>query len=170
MADNRIIISVLVKNKKGALVRVSNVFTRRGVNIKQLTVAENTNPEVSRITILISDDGDLDHKQLDKQLRKIEYVLDAVILPYKDTISEELLLIKFNYTEESLRQLQKTLFEYSGKIVTFDKRRILGEIVATNEKINEFLAAVEGYDIVEISRSGVTAVDGRHETFYDLGE
>ncbi|MFI3226371.1 MAG: acetolactate synthase small subunit [Clostridia bacterium] len=167
MTDNRVIVSVLVKNKKGALMRVSNVFSRRGINIRQLTVAENTNPEISRISILIEDDGDLDHKQIDKQLRKIEYVIEAVIVPYNEAISKELLLIKFNYTNETLGKLQKKLFEFGGKIIAFDNKRLLGEIVDSNERINEVLVAMQDFDVVEISRSGVTAVDGRHETFYE---
>lgn len=165
MNDNRIIISVLAKNKKGALVRVSNVFTRRGINIKQLTVAEGRNPEISRITILITDDGDLDHKQLDKQLRKIEYVLDAVILPYEKTISKELLLVKIKYNLDELKELQETLFDWSGKIISFDADCLVGQIVASNGQINEFLDKIKGLNIVEISRSGVTALDISHKTF-----
>ena len=165
MTDNRIIISVLVKNKKGALVRVSNVFTRRGVNIKQLTVAESVNPEISRISVLIADDGELDHKQIDKQLRKIEYVLDAVVLPYEKTISKELLLIKINYTAAKMRDIQEKLFSFSGKIISFDDACLIGQIVASNGEIDQFLVEIQEFDIVEISRSGVTALDVENKTF-----
>ncbi|MFI3114628.1 MAG: acetolactate synthase small subunit [Clostridia bacterium] len=165
MTDNRVIVSVLVKNQRGALMRVSNVFSRRGVNILQLTVAENTNPEISRITVLINDDGELDHKQIDKQLRKIEYVIDAVIMPYEKTISKELLLVKIRYENSSMKELQEKLFECSGKIISFDNNTLIGQIVASNGQINEFLQDMENFDIVEMSRSGVTALELQHTTF-----
>lgn len=165
MTDNRVIVSVLVKNQRGALMRVSNVFSRRGVNILQLTVAENTDPEISRITVLINDDGELDHKQIDKQLRKIEYVIDAVIMPYEKTISKELLLVKIRYENSSMKELQEKLFECSGKIISFDNNTLIGQIVASNGQINEFLQDMENFDIVEMSRSGVTALELQHTTF-----
>ena len=163
--DNRIVVSVLVKNKRGALVRVSNVFTRRGINIKQLTVAESVNPEISRISILVHDDGELDRKQIDKQLRKIEYVIDAVVLPYEKTISKELLLIKINYTADVLKDIQEMLFDYSGNIISFDSISLIGQIVASNSQIDEFLQNAGKFDIVEVSRSGVTSLDTKNKTF-----
>lgn len=163
--DNRIIVSVLVNNKRGALMRVSNVFTRRGINIRQLTVAEGRNSQISRITIQVDDDGDLDHKQLDKQLRKNEDVLDAVILKYEDTISRELLLVKMNYSAELLKQISEKLFEYSGKILSFDDKCLIGQIVASSHHIDTFLNEISNFDIVEISRSGVTSLDIAHKTF-----
>lgn len=168
MKDNRVVVSVLVKNKQGALVRVSSVFSRRAVNIKQLTVAETSNPEISRITILVTDDGELDHKQIDKQLRKIEYVIDAVILPYEKTISKELLLVKINYCKEKLKEVQEKLFDFSGKIVAFDETSLTGQIVASNGQIDEFLLEMQTFDVVEISRSGVTALGLEDKTFINL--
>ncbi len=165
MTDNRVIVSVLVENKKGALMRVSNVFSRRGINIKQLTVAENVEPEISRISVLISDDGDLDHKQIDKQLRKIEYVIDAVVLPYEKTICKELLLVKIKYDINTMKELQEKLFEFSGKIISFDNECLIGQIVASNGQINEFLKEMKEFDIIEVSRSGVTALELQHKTF-----
>lgn len=163
--DNRVIVSVLVKNRQGALMRVSSVFTRRSINIKQLTVAETLNPEISRITILIIDDGTFDYWHINSQLQKVEYVMDSVILPYGDTICEELLLIKIAYKEEHLKEIQDILFSFSGKIVSFDKTNLVGEIVASNERIDEFLYVIDKFNVVERCRSGVTALNQLHKTF-----
>ena len=162
--EEMMIISVLVKNRFGALTRVSNVFSRRGINIKQLTVSELSTPSISRITILTSGE-DLDYKQLDKQLKKIEDVYDAVIMPQDKTLSKELLLVKIKYTPQSLRTIQDVLFESSGKIVTFDEHMLIGQIVGSGRRIDEFLAASTQFDVLEICRSGVTALDLSHQTF-----
>ncbi len=165
MHDNRVVVSVLVKNRQGALLRVSNVFTRRGINIKQLTVAETRNPDYSRITVLVIDDGNFDHWHITTQLNKVEYVVDAVILPYEKTISKELLLIKIAYTEKELKDLQEVLFDHSGKIISFDSKNLVGQIVGSNAKIDTFLQKIAKFKIVEICRSGVTALDISHKTF-----
>ncbi len=49
-------LSVLLENKPGALVRVCQLFARRGFNIESLAVGLSEDPRLSRITIVI--DGD----------------------------------------------------------------------------------------------------------------
>lgn len=83
MKMKKVKVTVFVENKLGALVRVSNVFTRRSINISEITVKENPNPETSLICIIVDDkDMDMDYQQIDKQLRKIECVIDAQIELY----------------------------------------------------------------------------------------
>lgn len=166
MAENRVVVSVLVHNKQGALVRVSNVFTRRALNIIQITAAENPNPETTRITIVVKDeDGQLDCQQLDKQLRKIEHVIDAVILPYSETISNELVLIKIKYNQDSLKQIQEKLFEYSGKILSFDSEIVIGEVVGSYKQLNKFVTEISIFEVIELSRSGSTSLGLKDKTF-----
>ena len=45
-------ISLLVENKPGVLSRVAGLFSGRGFNIESLSVAETTEPNISRMTIL----------------------------------------------------------------------------------------------------------------------
>ena len=162
--ENMLIISVLAKNRFGALTRVSNVFSRRGVNIKQITAGETTTKGISRITILVTGD-DLDYKQLDKQLKKIEDVVDAVILPMEKAITKELLLVKIKYTNDSLKLIQDKLFECSGKIVSFDSEVLVGQIVGSSRRIDNFLQEIKDFKIIEMCRSGVTALDVSNKTF-----
>ncbi len=158
------IISVLVKNRFGVLTRVSNVFSRRGVNIKQLTVAETTTPGVSRITILVVA-GDTDFSQFDKQLMKIEDVKAAVTLDYDDAISRELLLVKFKYDKSNQSAIQEHLQKFSAKIISFDSEVIVGRMEGSTRRIDEFICGSKDYEIVEMSRSGVTALDKLNKTF-----
>lgn len=50
----RHIISVILEDEAGALSRVSGLFTQRGFNIESLTVAQTTDPTLSRMTIVSS--------------------------------------------------------------------------------------------------------------------
>ena len=65
-------ISVLVENKFGVLARVAGLFSAKGYNIESLSVGETTDPEVSRMTIIVSGD-DMIVEQIIKQLRRLIY-------------------------------------------------------------------------------------------------
>ena len=62
-------IGLLVTNKYGVLTRIASLFARRGYNIDTLTVGETVNPQVSRMTIMITG-NDHDRDQMIKQLEK----------------------------------------------------------------------------------------------------
>ena len=66
-------IGLLVTNKYGVLTRIASLFARRGYNIDTLTVGETVNPQVSRMTIMITG-NDHDRDQMIKQLRKLHDV------------------------------------------------------------------------------------------------
>ena len=53
------LISLLVENKPGALMRVAGVLTSRGYNIESLTVAKTLDPTLSSMTIVaqVSDEN-----------------------------------------------------------------------------------------------------------------
>ena len=53
------VISLLLENKPGALMRVTGVLTARGYNIETLTVARTLDPELSRMTIVVDVDPTL---------------------------------------------------------------------------------------------------------------
>src|SRR3954463_9508097 len=70
------VISLLVENKPGALLRVTGLLGSRGYNIESLTVARTLDPELSRMTIAV----DVDPKlcvQVIKQMNKLVNVLQA---------------------------------------------------------------------------------------------
>ena len=49
-------LSVLVNNEPGVLMRICQVFSRRGFNIDSLVVSQGRNPSFSRMTIGITGD------------------------------------------------------------------------------------------------------------------
>ena len=64
------VLSVLVKNQTGVLVRVASMFSRREFNIDSLAVGVTENPEFSRITVVVYGDEYL-VDQMMKQLEKL---------------------------------------------------------------------------------------------------
>src|SRR5207248_10251319 len=47
------VISLVLENKPGALMRVTGLLSQRGYNIESLTVARTLDPAVSRMTIAV---------------------------------------------------------------------------------------------------------------------
>ena len=64
------ILSIVVRNQPGVLMRVAGMFSRRGFNIDSLAVGITQNPEFSRMTVTMQAD-DATIKQVCKQLAKL---------------------------------------------------------------------------------------------------
>ena len=63
------LISLLVENKPGALMRVAGVLTSRGYNIESLTVARTLDPTLSSMTIVANVEAPM-RELLIKQIRR----------------------------------------------------------------------------------------------------
>ena len=63
------VLSVLVQNQPGVLVRVASMFSRREFNIDSLSVGVTQSPEYSRMTVVINGDESV-ITQMIKQLEK----------------------------------------------------------------------------------------------------
>ena len=84
------IISLLLENKPGALMRVTGLLTQRGYNIESLTVARTLDPELSRMTIVV-DVEDRIRTQVVKQINKLVNVLQAADLTDSPAVIREML-------------------------------------------------------------------------------
>lgn len=88
-----LILSILVHNSAGVLTRVSGLFSRRGYNIDSLTVGPTSNEGISRMTVVAHGNQQI-LEQIEKQLRKLEDVLEVFALPIETSVYRELVLIK----------------------------------------------------------------------------
>ena len=70
------LISLLVENKPGALMRVTGVLSARGYNIESLTVARTLDPELSRMSIVVDIESS-QRVQVIKQINKLVNVLQV---------------------------------------------------------------------------------------------
>ncbi len=161
------ILSVLVSNHFGVLTRVTNLFSRRGFNIRELTVGETDDPEISRITILTGgDETALD--QIQKQLRKLEDVKKVILLPNEKTIGRELLLIKIDLKNDHFSEIKNLIDLIKGHVLSSDENSLIVEIVEDMKNIDQFISQMKEYGIMEMCRTGVTALQRGKLTIYDF--
>ena len=87
-------LSVYVNNKAGVLMRICQVFARRGFNIDSLVVSEGRDQRFSRMTIGLSGDPTgLD--QIIKQVAKLIDVIHCFEHTKGDSVTKEMVLVKF---------------------------------------------------------------------------
>ena len=77
------VFSLLVDNNPGVLSRIAGLFSRRGYSIDSITAGATTDTRFTRITVVASGD-ELILSQIEKQVRKLEDVVDIKVL--KDCI------------------------------------------------------------------------------------
>jgi len=152
------ILSVIVDNKPGVLFRVTNLFRARNFNIESITVGITEQKDISRMTIAIqSDYRTLD--QLVKQLRKLIDIIDVRVLNTGNTVFRELALIKMKASDPTSR-MEITHFSniFRAKILDISKDSMMVEITGTPDKIDAFKNIVVPYGIIQIARTGISAL------------
>ena len=132
------ILSVLVANHFGVLTRISGLFSRRGYNIDSLNVGETENPEISRMTIIVTGDEYI-KSQIVKQLAKLQEVRKVELLPKEETVLREHLLIKIQVTRETRNEITEAVNVFRGKIVDLNSDSITVEINGEPSKLNAFI-------------------------------
>ncbi len=153
---NKNVVAILVENRFGVLNRISGMFRRKGFNIDSLTVGETADPEVSRITITFC--GEDDKEQIIKQLEKMPVVIKVQELDPASSVSRELLLIKLKNDAEKRQELMTVSEVFRTKIVDFTNEDIIIEATGPSKKIDAFIEVVKPYGILEMCRTGVSAL------------
>lgn len=157
MANERKAIGLLLKNNPGALSRISGLFCRRNFNIDSITSSATTDPAVTRVTITIHDDETV-LRQLMLQTARLEDVIEVFFLEPEHTLQRELLLVKLSATVNNRSELREIAAIYKAKIIDLTPESMVFELTGAPQKIDAFLAMLEGYTILEMCRTGITAM------------
>lgn len=152
------ILSVMVQNNAGVLARVASLFGRRGFNIESLTVSATTNPSISRMSIIVTGD-EATLEQIIKQLSKLEETLWVEQLWEDDSYCRELVFVKVLAETGDVRDSIRDVAEvYNANIVESNHNSIIVELTEVPSRIDAFLGVIANFEVVEMCRSGVTAM------------
>ena len=154
----RHVLSVLVRNSSGVLTRVSGLFARRGFNIDSLTVGRTENPEISRMTIALNGSEEV-LEQFMKQLNKLEDVLRVLRLKPENSVYRELVLIKVKADSEQRAAINEGVRIFRSVIVDISPETLTIELTGDESKINAHIKLMEEYEIKELVRTGVCALE-----------
>lgn len=153
----RVVFSILVDNVSGVLSRISGLFSRRGYNIDSLTVGVTADPRYSRITVVARGD-EIILEQIEKQLNKLVDVIDIKRLEQERSICRELVLVKLKAKEEQRQAVFSMANVFRAKVVDVSKESVMVELTGNQGKINGFIDLLDGYEILELARTGLTGL------------
>ena len=130
-------ITALVSNKSGVLTRISGLFARRGFNIDSLCVCAT---------------------EMTKQMDKLIDVKKIALAKEEDSVLRELLLIKVSVPAEKRSEIIEIKDVYKAKIVDLSPDSLVLEITGDPNKLDGFIGVIRPYGILEMARTGVTAL------------
>ena len=155
--EERIILSLLVENNSGVLSRVAGLFSRRGYNIDSLTVGETNDPGISRMTVVARGEYNI-LQQIQKQLAKLEDVLDIMPLDDNHSVYRELVLIKVEADSKVRSDIVAIVDIFRAKIVDVAPDSLVIEVTGNQSKIDGLLSMLDSFKIVEIVRTGIAGI------------
>lgn len=153
------ILSILVENKPGILFKVTHLFRSRNFNIDSISVGVTQNPEFSKMTITtIGDERQID--QIVKQLDKMIDTVEVKRLDDKKTVYRELALFRVKVSKPSdSMEINNIANAFGARIHDARKDSIMLELTATPDQIHNIQELLKPYEILDMARTGVTALE-----------
>lgn len=162
------VFSLLVDNNPGVLSRISGLFSRRGYNVDSITSGVTADPRFTRITIVASGD-ELILSQIEKQVRKLEDVREIKVLNPELSVLREFVMIKIRVDAEKRAEVISVADIFRAKIVDVEKESLMIELTGNQTKVDAFLKLLDGYEILELARTGLTGLSrgSKDVTYFD---
>ena len=157
-AVNRTVICLMVDNQPNVLARVSSLIGRRSFNIGAITASETNIAGLTKITLVVSGDDENVLYQIITQLGKLEPVREVYVLESDSSVYRELLLIKVKAAKEERTELHEITEIYRGKVIGLNTDSMIIELTGSPNKIDGFMNMLKKYEIMEVSRTGVTGM------------
>lgn len=147
-------LSIYVNNTPGVLMRISQVFARRGFNIDSLVVSGGRDNRFSRMSIGITGSSN-GLEQIIKQVTKLIDVIHCSEHKAENSVVKELLLVKFIASTIEQRTVALQIIDhYNGKAVDLTPEAMIVMITGDTPKIDAALNMLSDFEIVETVRTG----------------
>jgi len=151
------VISLLMENKPGALMRVTGLLSQRGYNIESLTVARTVDPTLSRMTITVDVEPNI-RAQVIKQMNKLINVLQATDVTDGPAVNRELVLVRVRTSQQSRTAVLKEAEIFQARVVDSTLEGFALEATGDPEKLDEFIDVMSSYGEIEVTRSGIVSM------------
>ena len=96
--------------------------------------------------------------QIEKQVGKLVDVRDIKVLEPNESVYRELVLIKIRVTSENRLSVIGLVDSFKARIVDVSKESLTVEMEVkgiSDSKIDNFINLLEGYEILELARTGL---------------
>lgn len=153
----RQVLSLLVENNPGVTSHISGLFSRRGYNIDSFSSGVTADPRYTRITIVASGDEHI-LEQIEKQLAKLEDVVDIKKLESGSSVTRELIMVKIRAGIAERQPIINITEIFHGKVSDVTHDSMIIELTGQQDKLDAFLELLKEYEILELARTGITGL------------
>jgi len=160
------VLSVLVQNQPGVLVRVASMFSRREFNIDSLSVGVTQSPDFSRITVVVHGDEAIVNQMI-KQLEKLLEVVAVQRLDASSAVYRGMTLIKVKANDSNRLDVLKLTELFRAHVIDVQSTTLIFEITGDDEKVSAFMRLLSPYGILEVIRTGLISLERGEHTIYE---
>ncbi len=150
-------ILIFTLNRSGVLNKISMLIRRKMYNVETITACTTLQPSISRMTLTLREDSDQNMRQVVKQIEKMTEVISARELNINQSFWREVAIVKFQADETNLELLKDNHFFEILDRQEFDVYAV--QIAGTSQMIDDFLQDIGERRVLEIARSGFTALE-----------
>jgi len=144
-------------DRPGVLQKISMLIRKKMYNVDTLTVCKSRKPGISRMTITLEEDDEARVQQVLSQLEKFTEIISVKELDTDHSYWREAAIIKVEADDEHLEEFRK---DYNFEILEHKSEDIhIIQIAGSTRRIDAFIQEIGEEHIVEIARTGVTAME-----------
>ncbi|MDE7045242.1 MAG: acetolactate synthase small subunit, partial [Acetatifactor sp.] len=97
-------------------------------------------------------------EQIEKQVAKLVDVRDIRELKPEESVYRELIMIKVRATAEQRQSIIAVTDIFRAKIIDVSPESLIIELTGNQQKIDAFIGLLDGYEILEIARTGIAGL------------
>ncbi len=146
-----------LQNRPGVLNKVSMLIRRKMYNVDTITVCSARTAGLSRMALTLKEDSDEKMRQVVKQIEKMTEVVSAKELDIDRSFWREVAIVKFETGPKRMEQLDN---QYNYEILDHQNHDLyIVQVAGTSQHIDDFLNEIGDDKIIEVARSGFTALE-----------
>lgn len=144
-------------DRPGVLNKVSMLIRKKMYNVDTLTVCSARRPGISRMTITLEEDDDAKVLQVIRQLEKFTELVSVKELDTDHSYWREVAVVKM---EVPAAHLDSFKGRYNFEVLEQKSADIhILQVAGSTRRIDAFLEEVGNEHIIELARTGVTALE-----------
>ena len=149
----------LMQDKPGVFDRVASLFRRRNFNIESITVGHSETPGISRMTLVVNCDSEVQREQVVKQFHKLIEVTKVIdeVTPDR-AVYRELALIKVAATGDSRSGIIQLVNIFGAEVPDVSLTTMTIELTGTQDQVDSFVNLLRPFGIKEMARTGQVAM------------
>jgi acetolactate synthase-1/3 small subunit len=144
-------------DRSGVLNKVFMLIRRKMINVDTITACATQQPGISRITLTLREDSDDKMLQVIRQVEKMTEVISARELDIEQSFWREVAIVKFEADGAQFERLRRN---HNFEVLDRQNHELfIVQVGGTSQMIDDFIDAIGGDKIVEVARSGFTALE-----------